>query len=162
MLFVGNLTKIPTCEKPKKQRKHTSKKSIKRTRQYLCGSAICLHSRSCRDFTIIREEYRVQHAATIFSLHIKTRHRHHTKKTLITKGGSTKPNTPVFAFLNICDVDGGTFAHSQTLGFRAIIRDHVGRVEATLSKHFAAPLGMLETKVKAMEERVLFPWDVGI
>ena len=70
--------------------------------------------------------------------------------------------TPVFAFLNICDVDGATFAHSQTLGFGAIIRDHVGRVEATLSKHFAAPLGMLETKVKAMEERVLFPWDVGI
>ena len=24
------------------------------------------------------------------------------------------------------------------------------------------PLGMLETKVKAIEERVLFPWDVGI
>ena len=48
------------------------------------------------------------------------------------------------------------------MGFGAIIRDHVGRVEATLSKHFAAPLGTLETEVKAMEERVLFPWDVGI
>ena len=48
------------------------------------------------------------------------------------------------------------------MGFGAIISDHVSRVEATLSKHFAAPLGMLETKVKAMEERVLFPWDVGI
>ena len=35
-------------------------------------------------------------------------------------------------------------------------------MEATLSKHFAAPLGMLETKVKAMEERVLFPWGAGI
>ena len=32
--------------------KHTSKKTITRTRQYLCGSAICLHPRSCRDFTI--------------------------------------------------------------------------------------------------------------
>ena len=48
------------------------------------------------------------------------------------------------------------------MGFGAIIRDHVSRVEATLSKHFATPLGMLETKVKAMEERVLFPRDVGI
>ena len=71
-------------------------------------------------------------------------------------------NAPVFAFLNICDVDGGTFAHSQTVGFRAIIHDHVGRVEATLSKHFAAPLGTIETEVKAMEEILLFPWDVGI
>ena len=40
------------------------------------------------------------------------------------------------------------------MGFGAIIRDHVSRVEATLNKHFAMPLGM--------EERVLFPWDVGI
>ena len=48
------------------------------------------------------------------------------------------------------------------MGFGAIISDHVSRVEATLSKHFAAPLGMIETKVKAMEERVHFHWDAGI
>ena len=38
----GILTKIPTCEKQNKQRKHTSKKTITCTRQYLRGSAICL------------------------------------------------------------------------------------------------------------------------
>ena len=32
-----------------------SKKTITRTRQYLRGSAICLRPRSCKDFTIIRE-----------------------------------------------------------------------------------------------------------
>ena len=30
------------------------------TRQYLRGSAICLRPRSCRDFTIIKEKYKVQ------------------------------------------------------------------------------------------------------
>ena len=53
------------------------KKTITRTRQYLCSSAICLRPRSCRDFTIIREEYRVQDVATIFfSLYQK--HGNHT------------------------------------------------------------------------------------
>ena len=51
-LSVGNLTKIPTYEKQNKQRKHTPKKTITRTRQYLRGSAICLRPQSCRDFTI--------------------------------------------------------------------------------------------------------------
>ena len=36
------------------------KKKITRTRHYLRGSAICLRPRSCRDITIIREEYKVQ------------------------------------------------------------------------------------------------------
>ena len=52
MKDVRNLTKIPTCEKQNKYRKHTSKNTITRTRQYLRGSAIYLHPRSCRDFTI--------------------------------------------------------------------------------------------------------------
>ena len=44
----------------------------------------------------------------------------------------------------------------------AIICDHAGRVEAALSKQFAAPLRPLETEAKAMKEGVLFAWDVGI
>ena len=56
----------------------------------------------------------------------------------------------------------GQLLLTQTVGFGAIIRDHAGRVEAALSKHFAAPLGPLETNAKAMEEGVLFAWDVGI
>ena len=46
------------------------KKTITRTRQYLRGSTICLRPRNCRDITIIKEEYRVQLAATIFSFYI--------------------------------------------------------------------------------------------
>ena len=36
------------------------KKIITRTRQYLCGSVICLRLQSCRDFTIIKEKYKVR------------------------------------------------------------------------------------------------------
>ena len=56
----------------KKNRENTrQRKTITRTRQYLRGSAICLRPRSCRDITIIREEYSVQPSVTIFSLCIK-------------------------------------------------------------------------------------------
>ena len=55
----------------KKIEKTHVKETITCTRQYLHGSAICLRPRSCRDFTIIKEEYRVQDVATIFSLYIK-------------------------------------------------------------------------------------------
>ena len=56
----------------KKIEKNTCKrKTITRTKQYLRGSAICLHPRNCRDITIIKEEYRVLISATIFSLCIK-------------------------------------------------------------------------------------------
>ena len=47
-------------KKKKKKREQCQRKTITHTRQYLRGLAICLRSRSCRDFTIIREEYRVQ------------------------------------------------------------------------------------------------------
>ena len=53
----------------KKNRENTRQTNkITRIRQYSRGSAICLRPRSCRNITIIREEYRVQLAATIFSL----------------------------------------------------------------------------------------------
>ena len=47
------------------------KKIIIHTRQYLRDSIIYLCSSSCKDITIMREEYRVPHFATIFSLYIK-------------------------------------------------------------------------------------------
>ena len=72
---------------PKVQKKKKNKK-VTRIKQYLRGSAICRRPRNCRDFTIIREEYRVQLSATIFSLTLRTWQPHH-HKTLITKGGST-------------------------------------------------------------------------
>ena len=42
-----------------KNRENTTKKTITRTRQYLRGSVICLHSWSCSDFTIIKEKYKM-------------------------------------------------------------------------------------------------------
>lgn len=54
------------------------------------------------------------------------------------------------------------FTLRQSVLGLATICDHAGRVEAALSKYFAAPLRPLETEAKAMKERVLFAWDVGI
>ena len=69
-------------KKKKKKKKththtHTPKKTITRTRQYLRGSAICLHPRSYRDFTIIRgkRKYKVQKATPVFLLILKTQPR---------------------------------------------------------------------------------------
>ena len=89
MGFLDGTTQLTGCDsdmqgiKPnsqlvrKKNRENThQRKTITRTRQYLRGSAICLCPQSCRDITIIREEYKVQLAAIIFSLYIK--HDNHT------------------------------------------------------------------------------------
>ena len=60
----------PMRNKKKKEKTHAKeKKTITRTRQYLRGSIIYLYPRSYRDITIIREEYRVQQSAIIFSLY---------------------------------------------------------------------------------------------
>ena len=62
--YVGNLIKISTCQKQNKQRKHTPKKTITRTRQHLRGSTICLRPRSCRDF-IIKQGDTIVHKNTL-------------------------------------------------------------------------------------------------
>ena len=46
------------CEKQNRENTR-QRKIITCTRQYLCGSAICLSPRSCRDFTIFREKIQV-------------------------------------------------------------------------------------------------------
>ena len=62
-----------------KNRENTrQRKTITCTRQYLHGSAICLRQRSYRDFTIIKEKYKVGYN---FSSPSKTRQ----PQTLITK-----------------------------------------------------------------------------
>ena len=65
------LSWIPNLWETKIEKNTCQRKTITCIRQYLCGSVICLHPRSCRDITIIREEYRVQPSATIFSLCLK-------------------------------------------------------------------------------------------
>ena len=44
----------------------------------------------------------------------------------------------------------------------ALICDYVGRVKTALSKRLPVPFGPLEIEVKAIEEGILFAWDVGI
>ena len=43
-----------------------------------------------------------------------------------------------------------------------VARDHEGQVIAAMSKKLWVPLGPLEAEVKAMEEGILFAWDVGL
>ena len=104
----------------KKNREDTrQRKTMTRTRQYLRGSAICLHPQSCKDFTIIREEYRVQNCGynLFFSLIKNTatplnKNPNHLKSVPIykngpTKLGSTKPNSlyvgPRIKFISKCN-----------------------------------------------------------
>ena len=61
----------------KKNRENTrQRKTIIRIRKYLRDSAICLPLRSCRDFTITREELQV--AATIFFFFLSIKHDNNT------------------------------------------------------------------------------------
>ena len=58
--------------------------------------------------------------------------------------------------------DGAVFQQQQASGVGVVIRDHAGRVVATLSKKLHYPFGLLETEAKAFEEFVDFTWDVGV
>ena len=58
--------------------------------------------------------------------------------------------------------DAAIFESTSSIGVGTIIQDHDGQVEATLSKALLVPLGPLEAKAKALEESILFAWDVGV
>lgn len=64
---------------------------------------------------------------------------------------------PCFKF----NVDGATFAQSQTMGIGVLVCDFAGRVTVMLSKSLPVPRPH-KTEAKAMEEGVQFAWDVGI
>ncbi|XP_075654884.1 uncharacterized protein LOC142625059 [Castanea sativa] len=59
-------------------------------------------------------------------------------------------------------MDGVVFEQQKKAGIGLVIRDHKGAVVAALSKKLSAPLGALEVEAKAMEEAVMFAWDIGI
>ena len=60
------------------------------------------------------------------------------------------------------NVDGAIFSHIRRSGVGVVIRDHEGKVAATMSKKLLQPLGPLEIEAKAMEIGVSFVWDTGI
>ena len=68
--------------KNKIEKTHAKEKIITRTKQYLRGSAICLHPRSCKDFTIIREKS-TKCGNTVFFFFSLSQRLH--QETIITK-----------------------------------------------------------------------------
>ena len=58
--------------------------------------------------------------------------------------------------------DAAVFLILKNVRIGVIIRDHEGSIIAALSKHQPLPLGPLEAEAKAMDEAVLFAWEVGI
>ena len=62
------------------EKKNAKRKTITRTRQYLRGSAIFLHPQSCRDFTIIKENYNVWLQCFSFSKTTRRQNPNHKKK----------------------------------------------------------------------------------
>ena len=91
------LNRIPNPWETKIRENTRQRKTITCTRQYLRGSAICLHPRSCRDITIIRKEYKVQLSSyNILSIYI-TRQPHHIKNPnykMWFHNGLNRPNRP--------------------------------------------------------------------
>ena len=67
------------------------------------------------------------------------------------------PNAPLYKL----NVDVATFKSSHSSGVGVAICDFAERVEVALSKNIPYPLGPLEIEARALEEGVLFAWDVG-
>ena len=65
------------------KKKNAKRKTITRTRQYLRGSAICLRPQSCRDFTVIKENYNVWLQCFSFSKTTTRQNPNHKKKWLL-------------------------------------------------------------------------------
>ena len=82
--MLGIQPKFQTCEKQKnREKKNAKRKTITRIRQYLRGSAICLRPQSCRDFTIIEENYNVRLKCFSFSKTTRRQNPNHKKKRLL-------------------------------------------------------------------------------
>ena len=60
------------------------------------------------------------------------------------------------------NVDGAKFSTTHCSGVGIVIRDNAGKVMVAMSMKIPCPLGPLESEAKAMEEGVIFAWDVGV
>ena len=58
--------------------------------------------------------------------------------------------------------DVAIFESTSSIKVGAIIQDHDGQVKVALSKALLVPLGPLKAEAKALEESILFAWDVGV
>ena len=70
--------------------------------------------------------------------------------------------SPPPRFLFKINVDGVVDKANGKASVGVIVKDELGRVEATMCKNLDAPLGAIETKSKAIEAGLLFALDIGI
>lgn len=69
------------------------------------------------------------------------------------------PPTPPWYKVN---TNATIFSPTNFVGIGVVIHDHEALVIAVLIKHMPLPLGSTEMEAKAMDEAVLFAWDIEI
>ena len=85
----------------------------------------------------------------------------HLRPPLFKNDSDTRWVPPVFPWYKV-NVDAVVFSNLGTTRIGVIIRDHEGSVIAAMSKRLPLSLGPLEAEAKAMDEAVLFAWEVRI
>ena len=60
------------------------------------------------------------------------------------------------------NINAAIFSPTNFMGIGFVVCDQEGSVIATLSKYLPLPLGPIEAEAKAMDEAMLFAWDIEI
>ena len=85
----------------------------------------------------------------------------HTRPTQLKKAMDGHWVPPTFPWYKV-NVDAAVFSHLGVTGISVIIRDHFGSVIAALSKCLPLPLAPLEAEAKALDEAMVFAWEIGV
>ena len=102
--------------------------------------------------------HEIVHKARVLLLEYQHAHLH---PPLFKNDSNTRWVPPVFPWYKV-NVDAVVLSNLGTTGIGVIIRDHEGSVIAAMSKRLPLMLGPLEAEAKAVDEAVLFAWEVGI
>ena len=85
----------------------------------------------------------------------------HTRPTQLKEAMDGRWVPPTFPWYKV-NVDAAVFSHLGITGIGVIIRDHFGSVIAALSKRLPLPLAPLEAEAKALDEAMVFAWEIGV